>query len=132
MRRGIPARRRGAGPRIPRADSAACNVENPGFAAPSIPRADSAACNVENPGFAAPSIPRADSAAYGVENPGFAACYLASQARYLPSVRSTRRLSSKHAESDVPVRFASIGPLVMIRPRDISAMWPKPGGISST
>jgi len=37
-----------------------------------IPRAGSAAYEVENPGFAAPSIPRADGRVYGVENPGFA------------------------------------------------------------
>ena len=30
---------------------------------------DSAACEVENPGFAAPAIPRADSAAYEVDEP---------------------------------------------------------------
>jgi hypothetical protein len=52
MRRGIPARRPGAGPRIPRADGAAYGVQNPGFAAPSVPRADGAAYGVENPGFA--------------------------------------------------------------------------------
>ena len=37
---------------IPRADGAAYEVENPGYADSTIPRADGAVCEVENPGYA--------------------------------------------------------------------------------
>jgi hypothetical protein len=47
---------------IPRAHSAVCGVENPGFAAPPIPRAGGAVCGVENPGFAVLAL-RGDVAA---------------------------------------------------------------------
>jgi len=38
--------------RIPRADGAAYEVENPGYADSAVPRADGAVCGVENPGYA--------------------------------------------------------------------------------